>query len=180
MCDFNINDTLRDNYMVEGLISNDAFYKLCHDKKDLPVKLDTDKFKFLATQKSKKRKFGDVEPESLIFISGRAIQELSMLINFIVDKEERAKEKLQKSEEVLEKALKSSTEDYIVHYILEHIASQSLRYEDFNKKLQTLKHLANKILLAKEKLPKPSEFRPSFLDGWISRLIESNNKINEE
>tara|TARA_Y100000389_G_C17349168_1_gene457481 strand:- start:426 stop:908 length:483 start_codon:yes stop_codon:yes gene_type:complete len=160
---------------VEGLISNDEFYKLCDDKKDLPVKLETDKFKELAT---KKRKFGDVEPESLIFISGRAIQELSILINFIVDKEERAKEKLQKSEQVLEKALKSSTEDYIVHYILEHIASQSLRYEDFNKKLQTLKHLVNKILLAKENLPKPSEFRPSFLDGWISRLIESNNKIN--
>lgn len=178
MCDFNINDTLKNIYFVEGLISNDEFYKLCDDKKDLPVKLETDILKELATERSKKRKFGDVEPESLIFISGRAIQELSILINFIVDKEERAKEKLQKSEQVLEKALKSSTEDYIVHYILEHIASQSLRYEDFNKKLQTLKHLVNKILLAKENLPKPSEFRPSFLDGWISRLIESNNKIN--
>lgn len=166
--------------MVEGLISNDEFYKLCDDKKDLPVKLETDILKELATERSKKRKFSDAEPESLIFISGRAIQELSMLINVLVDKEERAKEKLQKSEEVLEKTLKSDTytEDYIVHYILEHIASQSVRYEELNKKLQTLKHLANKILLAKEKLPKPSEFRPSFLDGWISRLIESNNNIN--
>ena len=59
------------------------------------MKLETDKFKELATN-TKKRKFGDVEPESFIFISGRAIQELSMLINVLVDKEERAKEKLKK------------------------------------------------------------------------------------
>ena len=105
MCDYTINDTLKQNYMDEGLISNDAFYKLCDEKKDLPVKLGTDKLKELATN-TKKRKFGDVEPESFIFISGRAIQEVSMLINFLVDKEERAKEKIQKKRRSIRKSLK--------------------------------------------------------------------------
>ena len=179
MCDYTINDTLKNIYMVEGLIGNDAFYKLCDEKKDLPVNLETDPLKEYSTQKSLKRKFGDVEEEYLIYISGRAIQELSMLINVLVDKEERAKEKLQKTEEVLQKLIKSQEpEEYLLDYVCQQNASQSVRYEELNKKLQTLKHLANKILLAKEKLPKPSENRPSFLDGWISRLIESNNNIN--
>lgn len=181
MCDFNINDTLKNNYSVEGLIANDAFYKLCDEKKLLPVKIVSQIDSEFVTN-TKKRKFGDFQ-ESFIFITGRAIQELSLLINIFVVKEQSAKEKLQKSEEVLGKALKSSkeTEDYIVHYIVQQIASQSLRYEELKKKLHTLKNLANKILLAKEKLPKPVEgfeYKRSFLDGWISRLIESNNNIN--